>query len=124
MGAKIHKCARAAGHSVVKTYCGHGVGDLFHCNPNVPHYKKNKAKWVMKPGHTFTIEPMINASSSWQDQTWPDNWTAVTVDGCWSAQFEHTMAVTDTGVDIYTAKPEWDGERTRMPDWNREWFQR
>jgi len=62
--------------SIVKTYCGHGVGRLFHCAPNVPHYKNNKAVGVMKAGHIFTIEPMIN-EGCWQDITWPDNWTAV-----------------------------------------------
>ena len=62
---------------------GHGVADadpclrLFHCAPNVPHYAKNKAVGVMKPGHCFTIEPMIN-EGVWGDQTWPDNWTSVT----------------------------------------------
>jgi methionyl aminopeptidase len=62
--------------SVVKTYCGHGVGRLFHCAPNVPHYKNNKGTGAMKKGHVFTIEPMINIGD-WQDVTWPDNWTAV-----------------------------------------------
>jgi methionyl aminopeptidase len=59
---------------------------------------------MMKPGHIFTIEPMINAGK-WQDVTWPDDWTAVTVDGKRSAQFEQTMMVTETGVEILTAKP-------------------
>jgi hypothetical protein len=61
---------------------------------------------------------------SWQDKTWPDNWTAVTADGSWSAQFEHTMAVVENGVEVMTAKPQWDGVRDHIPDWNREWFQR
>ena len=62
-----------------------GIHKLFHCAPNVPHYAKNKAVGVMKPGHAFTIEPMIS-EGVWTDQTWPDNWTAVTTDGKLSAQ--------------------------------------
>ena len=62
-----------------------GIHKLFHCAPNVPHYAKNKAVGVMKPGHAFTIEPMIS-EGVWTDQTWPDNWTAVTSDGKLSAQ--------------------------------------
>ena len=58
----------------------------------------------MKPGHAFTIEPMIS-QGVWTDQTWPDNWTAVTTDGKLSAQFEQTMVVTDTGVEVLTARP-------------------
>ena len=65
----------------------------------MPHYKKNKAVGIMRPGHTFTVEPMINLGPSWADVTWPDNWTAVTKDGRRSAQFEHTFLVTDTGVE-------------------------
>mmetsp|Transcript_28312 Transcript_28312/g.34393 ORF Transcript_28312/g.34393 Transcript_28312/m.34393 type:complete len:384 (-) Transcript_28312:108-1259(-) len=103
VGDVITRHASQMGMSVVKTYCGHGIGDLFHCAPNIPHYAKNKAVGVMKPGHTFTIEPMINAGT-WKDVTWVDGWTASTADGKKSAQFEHTMAVTDTGVEILTAR--------------------
>lgn len=63
--------------SVVRSYCGHGVGKIFHCAPMVPHYKKNKAVGTMKEGHIFTIEPMIN-QGDWRDETWPDGWTSVT----------------------------------------------
>lgn len=103
IGAVISQYAAEQGLSVVKTYCGHGIGDLFHCAPNVPHYAGNKAKGVMKPGHTFTIEPMIN-QGTWKDTTWPDGWTAVTEDGKRSAQFEHTLLVTEKGVEILTAR--------------------
>ena len=75
----------------------------FHCAPNVPHYSKNKAVGVMKPGHTFTIEPMIS-EGVWQDEQWPDGWTAVTRDGKRSAQFEETLLVTETGCEILTKK--------------------
>ncbi|KAI9137909.1 peptidase M24, structural domain-containing protein [Paraphysoderma sedebokerense] len=101
LGNAIEKVAKSNGFSVVKTYCGHGIHKLFHCAPNVPHYAKNKAVGVMKPGHIFTIEPMIS-EGTWRDVTWPDNWTATTADGKRSAQFEHTLLVTDTGCEILT----------------------
>lgn len=69
MGNIIQKHASSHGFSVVKTYCGHGINEYFHCSPNVPHYSKNKAVGVMKPGHTFTIEPMIS-EGVWQDVLW------------------------------------------------------
>jgi len=103
VGDVISKHAQANNLSVVRSYCGHGVGTLFHCAPNIPHYAKNKAVGTMKPGHVFTIEPMINLGT-WQDVTWPDNWTSATVDGKRSAQFEHTLLVTDTGCEVLTAR--------------------
>jgi methionyl aminopeptidase len=103
MGDIIQPIAKKNGHSVVRTYCGHGINRLFHCVPNVPHYSKNKAIGYMRPGHTFTIEPMIN-EGVWKDEHWPDNWTAVTADGKRSAQFEHTLLVTETGVEILTGE--------------------
>ncbi|XP_018653127.1 methionyl aminopeptidase 1 (M24 family) [Schistosoma mansoni] len=92
MGDIISKNASLGGFSVVKTYSGHGIHRLFHCPPNILHYSRNKAVGVMKPGHCFTIEPMIN-QGDWRDELWPDNWTAVTADGLRSAQFEHTMVI-------------------------------
>jgi len=103
LGSIIHKTAVANGCAVNRTYCGHGIGSLFHTAPNVPHYNKNKAKGIMKKGHVFTVEPMINLGT-YQDTTWGDNWTAVTTDGKRSAQFEHTVLVTDTGCEILTAR--------------------
>ncbi len=103
LGTTIHKTATANGCSVNRTYCGHGIGSLFHTAPNVPHYHKNKAKGIMKPGHVFTVEPMINLGTQ-ADTTWGDNWTAVTTDGKRSAQFEHTVLVTSTGCEILTAR--------------------
>ncbi|CAG8495179.1 8290_t:CDS:2 [Funneliformis caledonium] len=102
LGAVIEKHAKTNNCSVVRTYCGHGIHGLFHCSPNVPHYAKNKAVGTMKPGHCFTIEPMINLGT-WRDRHWTDNWTAVTEDGKRSAQFEHTLLVTQKGVEILTA---------------------
>uniref|UniRef100_A0A1I8G2B9 Methionine aminopeptidase n=1 Tax=Macrostomum lignano TaxID=282301 RepID=A0A1I8G2B9_9PLAT len=103
MGDIIQRHAHSAGLSVVRTYCGHGIHRLFHCAPNVPHYAKNKAVGVMKPGHVFTIEPMINLGV-WRDQLWQDDWTSVTVDGKRSAQFEETLLVTETGCDVLTRR--------------------
>ena len=105
-------------YSVVRSYCGHGVGALFHCAPNIPHYAKNKAVGELKPGMVFTIEPMIN-EGCWQDSTWPDDWTSVTQDGKRSAQFEHTLLVTETGFENLTARtpsspPLWWEEETEM----------
>jgi len=105
VGGVISKIVHSAGLSVVRTYCGHGIGELFHTTPNVPHYSKNKAVGVMKVGHTFTIEPMIN-EGSWHDQLWPDDWTAATKDGRRSAQFEETILVTASGCEVLTRKRE------------------
>lgn len=108
IGNIIQKHAQAHGYAVVKSFCGHGIHELFHTAPNVPHYAKNKAVGVMKPGHTFTIEPMIS-QGTWRDEIWPDNWTAVTQDGKRSAQFEQTLLVTETGCDILTIRPDDNG---------------
>ncbi|KAL8869613.1 MAG: hypothetical protein Q9174_004142, partial [Haloplaca sp. 1 TL-2023] len=93
------------GCSVVTTYVGHGINTLFHAAPNIPHYAKNKAVGVAQPGMCFTIEPMISAGSS-RDRTWPDNWTSVTTDGSRTAQFEHTLLVTEDGVEVLTERLE------------------
>jgi len=103
LGSTIHKVATRNKCSVVRTYCGHGIGSLFHTAPMIPHYNKNKAKGVIKEGHVFTVEPMINLGSP-NDITWGDNWTAVTVDGKRSAQFEHTVLVTKNGCELLTGR--------------------
>jgi methionyl aminopeptidase len=90
-------CARRADLDdlgLVRSVCGHGVGVQFHCPPDIPHYAGNKTTGQMRPGHAFTIEPMVNAGGRWQDVQWPDGWTMTTADGRRSAQFEHTMVVT------------------------------
>lgn len=102
-GDIIEKHAKANDLSVVRTYTGHGVGSLFHSPPNIPHYAKNRCAGMAKPGVCFTIEPMLNLGSH-RDRTWPDNWTAVTIDGKKSAQFEHTLLVTEDGVEVLTAR--------------------
>jgi len=119
LGDAISRVARSRGCSVVTTYCGHGIGNLFHTAPTIPHYANNKAKGVMKVGHIFTIEPMINLGSS-RDILWPDRWTAVTTDGQRSAQFEHTFLVTETGYEILTAREDQPFEMA----WDRAIFQR
>lgn len=88
---------------ITRQYCGHGIGKMFHCSPNVPHYGNNKTPGFMKTGHVFTIEPMINAGT-WKDVLWPDDWTAATADGQRSAQFEHTYLITEGGFEILTAR--------------------
>ena len=93
--------------SVVRSYCGHGVGRLFHGAPSIPHYAKSKAIGTMKVGHCFTIEPMIN-EGVFADTQWPDRWTVATTDGKRSAQFEHTILVTETGYEILTRGVEHD----------------
>lgn len=104
LGNVITSTAGKYGCAVVSTYTGHGVGRLFHGPPNVPHYKKNKAVGVMKAGHVFTVEPMINLGADGGDTKWPDNWTAVTLNGKPSAQFEHTFLITETGYEVLTAR--------------------
>jgi len=92
------------GFSVVRSYTGHGIGRIFHQAPTVPHYRSNKAVGFMKKGHVFTIEPMVN-QGTYKDFTWKkDGWTSSTCDGMRSAQFEHTIVVTDNGTEILTAR--------------------
>lgn len=102
-GNIITKYVEPHGFSVVKSYCGHGVGRMFHCAPTVPHYAKNNAPGVMRKGHVFTIEPMINIGT-FRDEKWEDDWTAVTSDGQRSAQFEHTLLITENGVEVLTGR--------------------
>ncbi|KAI8796544.1 methionine aminopeptidase 1 [Biomphalaria glabrata] len=109
IGNIIQKHAQANGFSVVRSYCGHGINELFHTAPSVPHYGKNKAIGIMKPGQVFTIEPMIN-EGTWRDELWPDNWTAVTQDGKLSAQFEHTLLVTEIGCEVLTRRLDNNGQ--------------
>ncbi|KAF8517559.1 methionine aminopeptidase [Hysterangium stoloniferum] len=103
LGKAIEPVAISNGCSVTKTYTGHGINQLFHTAPNIPHYAKNKSVGMMKAGMAFTIEPMINIGRRSQEEHWPDNWTAVTVDGSPSAQFEETLLITETGVEVLTA---------------------
>ncbi|KAI6039045.1 methionine aminopeptidase [Pisolithus marmoratus] len=106
IGKAIEPFARANGCAVVRTYTGHGVNNLFHTAPNIPHYAKNKAVGSMKPGMCFTIEPMINLGGNWDLIHWGDSWTATTIDGKRSAQFEETLLITENGVEVLTAGTE------------------
>jgi methionyl aminopeptidase len=101
VGAAIEAVARAQGFSSVRDYCGHGVGQVFHDAPQVLHYGRAGTGIVLEPGMIFTIEPMLNAGS-YQLKVLPDKWTTVTKDRSLSAQFEHTLAVTETGFEIFT----------------------
>ncbi|KAJ2996426.1 hypothetical protein NUW58_g979 [Xylaria curta] len=104
-GKVIERHAKSRNCSVVTTWGGHGVNTEFHPPPWIPHYARNKAAGVCKPGLTFTIEPIL-ALGKPQEQHWPDDWTNVTVDGKRAAQFEHTLLVTETGVEVLTARNE------------------
>jgi methionyl aminopeptidase len=104
IGHAIQKVAEAERFSVVRDFCGHGIGQTFHAPPSVLHYGSPKTGTVLKAGMFFTIEPMINAGA-WQIKVLSDGWTAVTRDKSLSAQFEHTIAVTETGYEIFTLSP-------------------
>jgi len=90
--------------SVVRDFCGHGVGRVFHDSPNVLHYGARGTGPVLKTGMFFTVEPMVNLGK-YQVKLLSDGWTAVTRDKSLSAQCEHSVGVTDTGVEIFTASP-------------------
>jgi methionyl aminopeptidase len=104
IGHAIQTHAEAAGFSVVRDFCGHGVGQIFHTAPSVLHYGKPGEGLVLKAGMIFTIEPMINAGR-YEVKVLNDGWTAVTKDKSLSAQFEHCVGVTETGCEIFTLSP-------------------
>jgi methionyl aminopeptidase len=101
IGRAIQSHAEAEGFGVVRAFVGHGIAEQFHTDLQIPHYYDQRAATIMEPGMTFTIEPMITVGA-WQHQMWDDGWTAVTIDKRRTAQFEHTLLVTDDGVDILT----------------------
>ena len=104
IGHAIQTYAEGKKFSVVRDFCGHGIGKIFHCAPSILHYGTAGKGLKLKKGMFFTIEPMINAGD-WQVKILNDGWTAVTKDRSLSAQFEHTLAVTDTGYEIFTLSP-------------------
>ena len=104
IGHAIQQYAEAERFSVVREYCGHGIGRIYHEDPQVLHYGRPGEGLVLKPGMTFTIEPMINEGQR-HTKLLPDGWTVVTKDRKLSAQWEHTVAVTETGVEILTRLP-------------------
>jgi methionyl aminopeptidase len=101
IGYQIQSHVEKKGFSVVKDFCGHGVSTKFHEAPNILHYGQKNTGEELKPGMTFTIEPMIN-SGKYEVKVLPDGWTAVTKDKSLSAQFEHTLGITENGYEIFT----------------------
>ena len=107
VGRAIQTRAESNGFGVVRDFIGHGVGEQFHTTPEVPHYAAG-SRFVLEAGMVFTIEPMI-AIGSWRVRMWDDGWTAVTADRKRTAQFEHTILVTDDGAEILTVPSSTDG---------------
>lgn len=105
VGHAIQTVAEDARFSVVRDFCGHGLGQVFHCPPSVMHYGTPNTGTILEPGMFFTIEPMINAGHFATKVLKSDGWTAVTRDRSLSAQFEHSLAVTDDGFEIFTLSP-------------------
>ena len=110
IGYAIQTHAENAGYSVVREYCGHGIGKVFHQDPQILHYGKPGTGEALEEGMTFTIEPMINAGRR-EIRTMPDQWTVKTKDRSLSAQWEHTILVTRTGVEVLT----WSDSTPKAP---------
>ena len=104
IGFAIQSYVEAQRFSVVRDFSGHGLGRIFHDAPNILHYGKKGTGPVLKPGMFFTVEPMVNAGT-WQVKVLSDGWTAVTRDKQLSAQFEHSVGITETGVEFFTLSP-------------------
>ena len=115
IGRAIEDHAKAHKLGVVKAFVGHGIGEQFHTDIQVLHYYDSRNSMIMRPGMTFTVEPMITLGT-WQHKMWDDDWTAVTADGKRTAQFEHTCLVTDDGVEVLTGG---DGAASPTAPWNR-----
>ena len=101
IGYEIQSYVEEKGFSVVRDFCGHGISNTFHEPPNVLHYGKKNTGHELNPGMTFTIEPMINAGK-YESKLLNDGWTAVTKDKSLSAQYEHTLGITENGYEIFT----------------------
>jgi methionyl aminopeptidase len=110
IGHAIQSYAEAERFSVVREYCGHGIGEVYHEEPQVLHYGIPGTGIALKPGMTFTVEPMINAGAR-HTRLLPDGWTVVTKDRSLSAQWEHTIVVTDKGYEVLTRLPGDDNGR-------------
>ncbi len=105
IGHAIQEVAESNRFSVVRDFCGHGLGEVFHCPPSVMHYGQPNTGTILEPGMFFTIEPMINVGKYATKVLPSDGWTAVTRDRSLSAQFEHSLAVTEDGFEIFTLSP-------------------
>ncbi len=103
IGAAIQQYAEGNGYGVVRDYCGHGIGRIFHTSPNVVHYGRKGTGLVLEEGMFFTVEPMINTGRHDTILSKADGWTVTTRDKSLSAQFEHTIAVTKDGFEIFTS---------------------
>ena len=101
IGHEIQSYVEEKNYSVVRDFCGHGISNTFHEPPNILHYGKKNTGFELKPGMTFTIEPMINIGK-YESKLLNDGWTAVTKDKSLSAQFEHTIGITENGYEIFT----------------------
>ncbi len=115
IGRAIEEHAKTHRLGVVRAFVGHGIGEQFHGDIQVLHYYDSRNTMIMRPGMTFTIEPMITLGA-WQHKSWDDDWTAVTADGKRTAQFEHTVLVTDDGVDVLTGG---EGAVSPSAPWHR-----
>ena len=115
VGRAIEDHANAHRYGVIRAFIGHGIGEQFHTDIQVLHYYASRASMIMRPGMTFTIEPMISLGG-WQHRMWDDDWTAVTADGKRTAQFEHTLVVTADGCEVLTGGP---GAVSPTAPWNR-----
>ena len=115
IGRAIEAAARKGRYGVVRSFVGHGIGEQFHTDLQILHYYDSRSTTLMRPGMTFTIEPMITLGS-WQHRLWADGWTAVTADGKRTAQFEHTILVTDKGAEVLTGGI---GAASPFAPWNR-----
>jgi methionyl aminopeptidase len=104
IGAAIQALAERERCSVVRDFCGHGLGRVFHDAPTILHYVEPSYNVELKPGMLFTVEPMINVGRA-HVKVLADGWTAVTRDRSLSAQFEHTVGVTESGVEVFTRSP-------------------
>ena len=102
IGRAIEDHAKKYRYGVVRAFVGHGIGEQFHTDIQVLHYYDSRGTTIMRPGMTFTIEPMISMGD-WHHEMWDDGWTAVTVDRSRTAQFEHMLVVTETGAEVLTA---------------------
>ena len=111
IGYEIQSFVEKKGFSVVRDFCGHGISTIFHEPPNILHYGRRNSGMEIRPGMTFTIEPMINAGK-WDIKMLNDGWTAVTKDKSLSAQFEHTVGITENGYEIFTKS---DKNYLRLP---------
>ena len=101
IGRVIESYAKRFGYGVIRDYTGHGVGWSFHTRPTILHYDEPRASTIMEPGMTFTVEPMLSLGG-YEWESWDDDWTILTRDGSWVAQWEHSVVVTDDGAEILT----------------------